>query len=488
MASNTDKADRVDPSYFADITGKKEIINYEDLIKENGLASLIPDNAQKYLKQIDEDEERGIHNYLCNLDKAEEAGQKQQCKAGKYKSDNDKLIRNDPSYGWIEFDDGRLFLFGDLKGQIKLPPTRVRIANGLTGDRLNKYLTNQVKELERKRQKRTYYSKSIKIDRDKQSKLNRQNHIDAVNGVKGKSIGQRAILFNEDGTVLRGANAIRDRAIGLEMSSQIPSERINDGKPIDNIKKGKERRTSKHPNRKGLGETNDIFGGLAALGGVAGLMAIMAFLVPMHLLTSAIAFLTSITTFFTNVRNVVTTYLSITDGIMALFGYKGSGDKIKKFAESMLDNVFGKERVDEAKTLFAKGLNSIAVGTKLLERIQMGRNMTLNRVDEVAYSLGSVNNILKDSGVIPEDSPYMQQSKAIEEFVEKRSQDDPELKENINFITGEMKTREQSEALIKEEEAYNERNRKFVDKQINDSFSLIDKTKTNAEAVIEDKL
>jgi hypothetical protein len=91
--------------------------------------------------------------------------------------------------------------------------------------------------------------------------------------------------------------------------------------------------------------------------------------------------------------------------------------------------------------------------TKLLEKVEAGRRGTNSKIDEVAFSLGTANNALKEGGLIPPDSPWNEYSQKIDTFVDAQAKvsEDKDLKENIQKLTDEIKTGEEVDKEIKEE-------------------------------------
>lgn len=478
---------KADKHYLRDITGKLPEISLDDLVKKEGLSALLPDTVRDYLETILKAEDKSIHSYGCQIDKAENTAQKVKCKSGEYLSSEDSKLaerRSERSYGFIQFSNGYpTVLFGDLKGQVSLPPSRTKGNRGLKNT-----ILNQGKIIPKKK---TFYVNKVVDGREKQRESNNSNFNDAVNGEDGKSIGQRAILFDEYGRPIKGANAIRDRDEAIQISSRQPTNRLNDGSIPSKIAPGKTLLTSKQSaNKHGIGQTSDALGGIAALGGITAVVAAVACLVPLHFVTTAITFLTSITTMITNVNNAAGAVFTIADGVFALFNKKNATKPLKTLMANAIDNAFGKTNVQEAKSRFASLVNSIAVTSKLLEKIQQGRSSTNGKIDEVAFSLGVLNNSAKDSGMIPADSPYMAQSQSIDEFVKNRAKTEGNegLEESITTLTKELKTHEEVNRTIKEEKIVSDKIKAKQDKDINDVMKLVDSTKTNVDAVKAENL
>jgi Flp pilus assembly pilin Flp len=265
-------------------------------------------------------------------------------------------------------------------------------------------------------------------------------------------------------------------AIRRSRSANIPSESLSSGQIPAKIEKATPYKTSNHPNKKKIGATNDFAGGIAALGGITALVGLMALLMPMHLLTSAITFLTSITTFFTNVNNAVSTYLTIVDALLGIVGVKGSAKKMKAFIASILDNAFGKDNAQELKNAFAKGVNNIAVTTKLLEKVEQMRNQTDDKVDAARFAVGTINNALAEQGYIPAE--MMETSKAIDKFIGD-SKNAEELEENIDVLTKEIRDKDETNKILKEEQEARDKKATQIKKDVDSVANLLDTAKTD---------
>lgn len=465
----------VSKSYLADITGKLDYPDIDKLVEEVGLKNLLPESVSNYVDELSDYEDKAVHSYLCNIDKSPTG-----CGTAKLIAAREK----GRFVGWVQWDlkaPKRLLYSGNgTLYDLPLPPNRKQAGKGLKGNNLRASVIGQGIT---NKPKGTHYQRSVKPDRKGDDK---QLFRDAVEG-KGKlSIGDRAVLFNADGSVTTGVNNIRDKAVANERSSNIPSESANTGSIPAKVQKAKPYKTSNHPNKSRIAKTNDLAGGIAALGGIAGLTAIVALLMPMHFITSAITFLTSITTFFTNVNNAANTYLTVVDALLGIFKVKTSSKALKVFIQNIADNALGKENVQEIKNAFGKGINSIAVTTKLLEKTQSLVAGTNNKVDEVAVRLGTLNNSMGEAGLIPAE--LMATSTAVDELVEKRTKDNEDLAENITQLTSEIKDKTESTKLLKEEQDARDVIKKKQTKDLDDLKGLLDVAKTDVSKIDVNKL
>jgi hypothetical protein len=466
---------QVAKNYLNDIEGKLPLPDFDQLIESEGLLGLLPENISKYAKELAAAEDKAVHQYLCNIDKSPSG-----CDVAQSIS-----VREKGRYiGYVQWDvnqplkllylsssgiQERIIASKQTVKPIALAQTRKGVGRNIRGNNLRGTILGQGLKNDAKG---VFYFRSIQLDRkgDGDKIFN-----DAVNGKGNLSIGDRAVLFNSDGSITKGANNIRDKAIAIERSSNIPSENLSAGDIPKQITAGKPYKTSNHPNKSRLAKTNDLAGGVAALGGIAALIGIIALLVPQHFVTSAITFLTSITTFFTNVNNAVNTYLTIVDALLGIFGIKGAGKSIKGFIAEIVDNALGKENVQAVKNAFASGVNSISVTTKLLEKTQSIANNTDNKVDEVALRLGGVNNAMAEAGLIPPE--LLATSASIDKLVEIRTKDNEDLQDNLTALTAEIKDKKETIQELKDEKEIRDKATAKKDKDLKDESILLDGAK-----------
>jgi hypothetical protein len=400
-------------TYLGDITGTLPLEGIGDFLNKNGILEALPEFVREKYRAGEQEQDDGVHQYLCNLDKEAIAGQKNACATGKAlgKYSNDVSAHNQKYI--LEFEVLPKLLFThDSKRGVKIPMPANRHGKNLTG------VDGRFRRVRAREQDKPGRYNIAKVNPGKTDQDEIDRFTDAVNGGEGRTIGQRALYYDSDGTVLRGTAAIERKTKANQLSANSATLNQTTGtsagaKPTA----APGLKADAHPNKKNAGQTTDKGSPVAGLA-TLGLLALgMAALMPMHFVTSAISFINSIVTFLTTTRSAIGTYLGIADGILGIFGLKNSTGGLKSIINSVLDNAFGKDNVTYTKAVFASTLNSVATTGKLMEKIQSARSGTDNKIDDLALGLGTVNNGLKDAGLIPADSPYMAQSKAIDQFV-----------------------------------------------------------------------
>lgn len=473
---------QVDPSYLADVTGQQPIESIDDFVQKTGLLESLPGSVQDAYKQAKEAQVDEVHSYLCNVEKEVAVGQKNSCSQSKeWTAYNKKLAAANGDY-LLEFQLVSPFPFrhelrkGD--GLIIAKPAN-RTGKNLKG------VDARFQRVRPRQQRQRYHVQKVDTALSAAEKDEASRFADAVEGKSGSTIGQKAIFYEADGTVSRGTGAIaRDaKEVGLSASSATLNQTTGTAAGAKPTPTAKAAVAANHPNKKRAGETSGNF--VAGLGAIGLVAVALAALLPMHFVTSAITFVNSLVTFFTTTKNAVSTYTSIADAALGLVGVRGASDGFKKLLNGMIDGAFGKDNVQYAKNVFAQTLNSVSSAVKVAEKIQSARNSTDNKIDELAIQLGVVNNGLKDSGLMPPESPYMRQSAAIDQFVKDRTtgEDGEALADNLSQITAEIKTGDEIKKELADQKEREAKERKKIDKQVNDTARLIDGTKTNVETI-----
>ena len=479
--NTTTTVSTTDPSYLQDVTGQLPTVAIGDYLEKNGLLASLPDFVQDAYTRASEALADDAHQYGCNLDKEAVSGQKNSC--GQSKAWNayagQIAASNRPYVLEIEYVSGIPFRYSASKKAVQVARPANRHNPNLRG------VDGRYQRVRAKQQRQRYHVGTVNTALNKNESLENDKFSEAVNGKDGSTIGQRALFYDSNGRPLRGTGAIaRDgKETQLSASTAVLNQSVGTSAgatptAVPELKAGS------HPNKKKAGETKGNYA--AGLGTIALIAVGLAALMPMHFVTSAITFVNSLVSFFTTTRNATETYSAIGDAALSLFGIKKASAGFKGIINGMIDNAFGKENVQEAKANFAKTLNTVSSSVKLAEKIQQARSNTDNKVDAMAVQLGIVNNGLKDSGLLPPDSPYMKQSQDIDKFIEARTTGegkDPGLADNLKDITGEIKTGEKITQELKDEKEIQEKAQKKKNKQIDDVSRLVDKTKTNVEAV-----
>jgi hypothetical protein len=472
---------QVSDKYLEDITGTKDNPDINNFLT-NGLIHLLPDKIKDYKLDIDKATKDAIHSYVCHIDKMPKG---KDCDTAKGIRDREA----DRYIGYIQIYGDKPSLMYRVNGVIEYNVSTDINRSIELGSSTGKYIGRNLRSsnhgatvvnqgIRANKPVGTFKFKNVIDNRDR--KPGEERFRRAVNGEPDgdQSIGDRAAFFNSDGSVTLGADNIRNDSLDDELSADSAGEQINNGDIPEAYEKDEPKKTRNHPNKKKVGATNDVLGGIAALGGIVGLVAVTAALVPVVFVLDVITFFTTITTLITNVSNITTTFFSITDALLSLMGVKGATGTITKFINDAMDNAFGKENVKESKNIFAKAVNVISVGVKVAEKIVAARQGTDSKVKEVALQLGIVNNSLGEAGLIPPE--LMETSNAIDKLVDGQDED---FKDNLNDLTDEIKNPEESRKAVEEEQKTVKEEQDKKAKELDELKTLIDPIKSDLSKI-----
>jgi hypothetical protein len=418
----------------------------------------LPPDTFKLIDEYQNNIESSTHSIKCQLDTEAKKGEKLQCARGNRELDYQKQLQQ--------------WKYKTKPQQLKTTSRAVRFnyrnrgivgKNNLGKTRLNQ---NQYEE--------NYREQNTKLN---PGKSNFQDAFDPDN--PDSTIGNRALIFDSNGKVIRTANEINREGRLIDESAKLATKKVRTtaqkNRPISEVKN-----LQNTLNKiKGAGEISSLAALFTAVTGLVAIACLLAVLVPASFLTVALNWLQTVTTMFTQINNVVTTYLSMTDAGLSLFGYPKSTQKIKDTINGVAYGIFGKDNYEAAKASFGAGILNLTSMTKLLEKVEAAKRSTNGNISELALGLGTVNDALKESGAIPPDSPWSQYSAAADKFVESQSkvEGNEDLKENIQKLTEEIQTQEETQKEIKEENDAKEKIKKKKQKEVDNLKKLGDDVK-----------
>jgi hypothetical protein len=418
--------------------------------------------ADKVLEELDEHN----HKIDCQSDKAKKAGDKDNCDRGKFQLAEDKKqanYRNSVKPNTVKASDRKHEFRRKSKNNDNLSNTRF----------------NQNLNYGRDYTEKRYQLKFGKDPFDKD-----------FSSESDATLGNKAIWNKSNGQVVRTANSLAREDAATQISASLatanpvrslPVKKNNNIKTeILNIKKAIE-------NGQGKGQASTIASIFAIVTGSFAILALLAIMVPASFITVALNWIQTITSMFTQVKSVTTTYLAMTDAFLALFGYKNASGEIKQTINSIAYGIFGEKNYKEAVAAFATGILNLTSMAKLLEKIQSMKNGSDNKIDNLAMQLGSANNLLKESGVIPPDSPWASASADIDKFVaaQDKLDGDTDIADNIGKLTEEIKTNKEIDEEIKVEKELADKALKLKVDSINNLGKLGENLKPEAEKAID---
>jgi hypothetical protein len=299
---------------------------------------------------------------------------------------------------------GRIFphskptrLYGAGKNQTKAP--KQRSSGGVKGNSRRPPTSYRGNQLRSTPQQKPFTVRTIEpdvpADRERVEKFAR-----AHAGKRGTAIGDRALGFSPNGTPLIGDSALqRSRSENLSANqaastppiTSIPSEVKTSATPLKakNLSKGKSGQVAP--------KNDALVAGLALAVGAALITAVMF---PLQYLVAFFNFMLSIQTATSSIRNIASSMTTFIGNIGYLMGFdKNALKPIDEAADGMMNNVFGKEKVEYVKLQFAKLSTVVTAGANILNAFEQGNNALAGAVQEGANNTSKIGNALKASGL-----------------------------------------------------------------------------------------
>jgi hypothetical protein len=370
--------------------------------------------------------------------------------------------------------------YGNGKKQTKLPPTRT--AGASTGNRsrppsmtnlaVNQLLTPAVSS-------DSHYIDTIDPNQfgDKSARNLRQ-FAKAQAGARGTSIGDRAVVFTANGTPMYG-----DSYLDRNNAENLAANQATSNAPLTAIPKSIQ--TNKPMSAAGLQQQpranvapkGNTAGNLLVLGGIAAVVSAVLFAFQYVLMfVNLILQISSVTSTITNIGG---SFVAILNNVGSLFGLgEGLVDPLSKTFDSMLNNVFGQDKVEYTKYQFAKISSAFVAGQNLLNKVT-GLNNTVGKVTEDnANNTSKIGNAMKAMGMLGSDVPWMNEENKVQVGVGKLGASLTNvsgLSSSLSDITSDVKTqKEQQKSLDKQ----------FADRKAADKEGVEKATKLNTDEEI----
>jgi hypothetical protein len=286
------------------------------------------------------------------------------------------------------------------------------------------------------------------------SKRNMSQFVKAQAGNRGTSIGDRAVVFTANGTPMYGdsyldKNAQENFAANQATSNlpltQIP-KKIQTNQPMSAAGLQSQPRANVTP--KG-----DTTANLIILGGIAAAVtAVLFFFQHILIFVQMILQISSVTSTITNIAG---SFVAILNNVGSLFGLgEGLIDPISQTFDSVLNNVFGKEKIDYVKYQFAKIAGGFVAGQNILNKVS-GINNTVGKVTEKnANNTSIIGNAMKAMGMIGGEVPWMNENNKVNAGVGKLGvalDTISGLSNSLAEITSDVKTQIQAQADLDKE-------------------------------------
>jgi hypothetical protein len=242
-------------------------------------------------------------------------------------------------------------------------------------------------------------------------KRNFTNYVRSQAGYPGKSI-DRAIGYTHDGTPQYGDDEINQANqdnVSANLANTPPTldipKTVAPGATIDANKIERKQPAQTQP--KG-----DSAGNILVLGAVA--VGVTAILFLLRDIIGVASFVINVSTVVSTVTNLAQSFVAIFDNIAALLGLsEGLSKPINETFDSILNNVFGKEKVDYVKYNFARINAVFTAASNVYGRIRSTSRALADGIEEGANNTSRIGNALRRAGVLDDKLTKMDEQIAI---------------------------------------------------------------------------
>ncbi|NJR31631.1 MAG: hypothetical protein HC778_00570 [Chamaesiphon sp. CSU_1_12] len=219
-------------------------------------------------------------------------------------------------------------------------------------------------------------------------------------GFKGKSI-DKSVSITHDGTPQYGDDQINQANqdnLSANLATTPPTldfpSRVSAGATIDanKIKRAQPGQTQ---------DKGDTVGNILKLGAIGAALTALLFLI--RDIIGVVSFVINIASLTSTVTNIAQSFLAIFDGIASLMGLgDGISKPISETFDGILNNVFGKEKVDYVKYNFARINTVFTAGANVFSKIRSTSAALAEGIEENAQNNSKIGNALRRCGVVDE--------------------------------------------------------------------------------------
>jgi hypothetical protein len=289
------------------------------------------------------------------------------------------------------------------------------------------------------------------------AKRNLEKFTQAQDGQRGTSIGDRAIVFTGNGTPMYG-----DSYLDKNLQENLAANQATSNAPLSQIPKQIETGQPISPNplqqqpRANVAPKGNTTGNLIALGTIAAAITAVLFLFQ-HVLIF-VELILQVSSVTSTITNIAGSFVAILNNMGSLFGLgEGLLDPLTKTFDSMLNNVFGKEKVDYIKLQFAKISAVYVAGTNVLSKVAGMENSLGTVTADNANNTSKIGNALKAMGMLATGAGWMREDNKVATTtgsVGNKLSTINTLSTGLTEVTNDIKSaKEQVETLDKEQAA-----------------------------------
>jgi hypothetical protein len=300
------------------------------------------------------------------------------------------------------------------------------------------------------------------------SKRNLDKFTQAHSGQRGTSIGDRAVVFSANGTPHYGdsyldrnmtENLAANQATANTPTGKIPS-RVEVVRPISAAPFQQQPRANITPK-------SDSVANMLVLGGIAAAVTAVLFFFQ-HVLMF-VQFIMQVSSSTSTITNIASSFTAILNNVGALIGLgEGVLEPLEKTFDSILNNTFGKEKVDYVKYQFAKISSAFVAAQNLANKVS-GLDNTIGKVTEKAANNSAIiGNALKAMQMIGGNIPWMAEDNKVNSGIGKlgaKLESVSGLASSLSDMTQEVKSfKESQDALDKDYKEHEDNDKKQIDK------------------------
>ena len=240
---------------------------------------------------------------------------------------------------------------------------------------------------------------------------NFRNFVAGQAGFRGKAI-DKSLTISHDGTPHYGDDEINQANqdnVSANLANTPPTldfpTKVSKGSTIDANKI-----TRSQPGQ--IQDKGDTMGNIAKLGVIG--VAVTALLFLIRDILGMVTFIINIASLTSTVTNISQTFLATFDGISSLMGLgEGLTKPISDTFDGILNNVFGKEKVDYVKYNFARINTVFTAGANVLSKVRSTSVALAQGIEQDAQNTSKIGNALRRAGVVDEKLAAMDEKIAV---------------------------------------------------------------------------
>lgn len=302
---------------------------------------------------------------------------------------------------------------------------------------------------------------------------NFKNFVAGQAGFKGKII-DKALTITHDGTPQYGDDEINQANqdnLSANLATTPPTldfpSKVSNGSTIDANKIIR--------NQPGqVQDKGDTVGNILKLGTIGVALTGLLFLIKD--IIGVVSFVINVASLSSTVTNIAQTFLAIFDGIASLLGLgDGISKPISETFDGILNNIFGKEKVEYVKYNLARINAVFTAGANVLGKVRSTSAALAQGIEQDAQNTSKIGNALRRAGVVDEKLSIMDEKitvnidkSQLKILSEKLSKTD-NVSSELSGIVGDIKT-------ANEELTQLDKNKAEKEKADKEQKTLVDKS------------